>query len=114
VFRSMKTELGMRPVYHRIDDRIQGHLWITLLAYHLVHHIRLNLKSNDIHDSWDTLRNCMASHVRITTTMRTKNGDTFHIRKASRPEAHQMVIYKSLGLPPQPGGITKTIIADRR
>jgi len=34
--------------------------------------------------------------------------------KASRPEAHQMVIYKSLGLPPQPGGITKTIIADRR
>ncbi|MDX8414097.1 MAG: IS1634 family transposase [Mariprofundales bacterium] len=114
VFRSMKSELGMRPVYHRLDDRIEGHLWITLLAYHMVHHIRLNLKANDIHNSWDTLRNRMASHVRITTTMRTKSGDTFHIRKASRPEAYQMIIYKSLNLSPQAGGITKTIIADRR
>jgi len=113
VFRSMKSELGMRPVYHQVDDRIQGHLWITLLAYHLVHHIRLNLKGNDIHDSWDTLRKRMASHMRITTTMQTKSRDAFHIRKASRPDACQMVIYKTLGLSPQPGGITKTIVEDQ-
>jgi len=114
VFRSMKSELGMRPVYHRLDSRVEGHLWITLLAYHLVHHIRLNLKNSGIHDSWDTLRKRMANHMRVTTTMRTKDNQTLHIRKASRPEGLQQLIYKALGLNQQPGGVMKTIIADRQ
>jgi len=67
-FRSMKSELGMRPVYHRIQDRVEGHLWITLLAYHLVHSIRLRLKDHHIHDSWETLRRTMRGHMRVTTT----------------------------------------------
>ena len=32
VFRSLKSELGMRPVYHQTRQRVEGHLWITLLA----------------------------------------------------------------------------------
>jgi len=85
VFRSMKSELGMRPVYHQKNDRMKGHLWMTLLAYHLVHYIRLRLKDHDNHDSWETLRKAMHTHMRLTTTMRTRTGDTLHIRKASRP-----------------------------
>ncbi len=88
VFRSMKSELGMRPVYHQTTKRTDGHLWITLLAYHIVHHIRMRLKKNDIHNSWDTLRKKMYSHQRITTTMNTRDGRTLHIRKASRPVSH--------------------------
>jgi len=113
-FRSMKSELGMRPVYHRTTERVEGHLWITLLAYHLVHSIRLRLKDQGIHDSWETLRRTMRGHMRITTTMRTRLGDTLHIRKAARPEAWQQTIYKALGLSQNPGGIMKTIMPDRR
>lgn len=113
VFRSMKSELGMRPVYHQTTKRTDGHLWITLLAYHIVHHIRMRLKKNDIHDSWDTLRKKMYNHMRITTTMNTRDGRTLHIRKASRPESWQLPIYHALGLPSNPGGTSKTIISDR-
>ena len=113
VFRSMKTELGMRPVYHRLEDRVEGHLWITLLAYHLVHHIRLRLKDNGVHDSWDSLRKRMANHMRLTSSMRTRNGLTLHIRKASRPEPAQQEIYDMLGISHQLGGIMKTLVADR-
>jgi len=113
VFRSMKSELGMRPVYHQKTARVEGHLWITLLAYHLVHYIRLRLKDHDIHDSWETLRKTMHTHMRLTTTMHTSKGDTLHIRKASRPEAWQQTIYNALGLSYNPGGCVKTIIADR-
>ncbi len=112
VFRSLKSELGMRPVYHQTTMRVEGHLWITLLAYHLVHHIRLRLKAAGIHDSWDTLRQRMRSHMRVTTTMRTKDNKTLHIRKAARPEPWQQAIYKALDLPQNPGGIRKTIIPD--
>ncbi len=113
VFRSLKSELGMRPVYHQTTQRVEGHLWITLLAYHLVHHIRLRLKDHDIHDSWDTLRQRMHSHMRVTTTMRTKDNKTAHVRKAARPEPWQQVIYKILNLSHNPGGTQKTIIPDK-
>jgi len=113
VFRSMKSELGMRPVYHQITERVEGHLWITLLAYHLVHHIRTRLKEKGIHDSWEGLRRKMRCHMRITTTMRTRDGKTLHVRKASRPESWQQPIYRELGLSHNPGGTSKTIIADR-
>jgi len=87
---------------------------IAPLAYHLVHSIRLRLKDQGIHDSWETLRRTMRGHMRVTTTMRTRLGDTLHIRKAARPEAWQQTIYKALGLNQNPGGIMKTIMPDRR
>ena len=113
VFRSLKSELGMRPVYHQTTQRVEGHLWITLLAYHLVHHIRLRLKDHGIHDSWDMLRKRMRNHMRVTTTMRTKDNKTLHIRKAARPEPWQKVIYQTLNLAHNPGGVIKTIIPDK-
>ena len=51
-FRSLKTDLGLRPVYHHKEDRVTGHLFITLLAYHLVHTLRYQLKQQGIHLSW--------------------------------------------------------------
>jgi len=47
-FRSLKTDLGLRPVYHHKEDRVTGHLFITLLAYHLVHTLRYQLKQQGI------------------------------------------------------------------
>ena len=41
VFRSLKTDLGLRPVFHRIDRRVEGQLFISVLAYHFVHTLRL-------------------------------------------------------------------------
>lgn len=42
VFRSLKSELGLRPVYHQNTDRVRAHLFITVLAYHLVHTLRVS------------------------------------------------------------------------
>ena len=36
VFRSLKSELGLRPIYHRKPLRAEGHLFITVIAYQLV------------------------------------------------------------------------------
>ena len=42
----------MRPVYHQKTHRVEGHIFITLLAYNLVHQIRCQLKAQGIHDCW--------------------------------------------------------------
>ncbi|MCP3887362.1 MAG: transposase, partial [Desulfobulbaceae bacterium] len=59
VFRSLKSELGLRPVHHQIADRVSGHLFITVLAYHLIHAILYRLGQAGIHDSWTTLCNIL-------------------------------------------------------
>ena len=43
VFRSLKSELGLRPLYHRKPVRAEGHLFITVIAYQLVQVIRRRL-----------------------------------------------------------------------
>jgi hypothetical protein len=110
VFRSLKTDLGLRPVFHRIDRRMEGHLFISLLAYCLVHAIRLRLKDAGINDAWETIRNTMSIQVRITTTLKQSDGRAVHVRKASRPEPHQKLIYDALDLSPNPGGTLRAAV----
>jgi len=109
VFRSLKTELGLRPVYHQKTDRVTGHLFITVLAYHLVHTIRLQLKTNEQNSSWGNIRKQLEGQNRVTISMKQKNGNIVHIRKSTQPEIRQQKIYTTLGLSSYPG---KTIKAE--
>ena len=110
VFRSLKTDLGLRPVYHQIERRIEGHLFISVLAYHFVHTMRLQLKAKGIHESWQTLRQTLNSQQRITTTLTRRDGRAVHVRKATRPEPHQQRINEILGLSANPGGTHRTVV----
>ena len=110
VFRSLKSELGMRPIYHQKTHRVEGHIFITLLAYNLVHQIRCKLKAQGIHDSWDKIRTTMSTQVRVTTSMRDETGKQIHIRKSCRPNADQQKLQRALGLKSLPGKTEKTIV----
>jgi len=109
-FRSMKSELGLRPVRHQIEYRCDGHLFITVLAYHVLHAIRLKLKSRGITHSWSTLRNILSTHYRVTTSMRRSDGKMIYVRKTAKPEECHTKIYDALGLPNRPGRISKTLL----
>lgn len=110
VFRSLKSELGLRPVYHHKQARCDGHLLITVLAYQFVQIIRQQLKLHGIEDSWKTLRQSMAGQCRITASFRRPDGKALHVRKATRAEPQQRLVYTALDINPAPGGITKTVI----
>jgi hypothetical protein len=110
VFRSLKSELGLRPVYHHQSARVDGHLFISVLAYHLVHSLRIRLKAQGIHLSWESLRHQFAGQERVTVVLHRDDGQIYHIRKATRPEPHQQVLYNALSLPHLPGKTEKTLI----
>lgn len=110
VFRCLKTDLGLRPVYHQKTDRVTGHLFITVLAYHLVHTVRYRLKSADINSSWGNLLKQLEGQNRVTITMKKKDGNIVHIRKSTKPELRQQKIYTALELPSHPGQTIKTEI----
>lgn len=109
VFRSLKSELGMRPVFHQITKRVTGHLFISVLAYHLVHTIRYRLKKAGITSSWSDLRKQLIGQNRVTISMQCKNDDVVYVRKSTRPEPRQQNIYSALGICSHPGAIIKKI-----
>ena len=55
-FRFMKSGLGIRPVYNRLEHRLDGHMFITLIAYHITHAIRKKLKAAGINHRWEFIR----------------------------------------------------------
>ena len=105
VFRSLKSELGLRSVFHHKEDRADGHLFITVLAYQCVQVIRSKLKEAGITDSWATLRKTLQVQRRTTTSMRLEDGRTVHVRKTSKAEPALMRIYRALGIHAAPGGV---------
>jgi transposase len=113
-FRSLKSELGLRPVYHQKEERVTGHLFMTLLAYHLVHTLRFQLKQQDIHLSWDSIRNIMSTQQRITITLPTDAHKTIHLRTTTKAEVRQKQIYDALGIKPDLIGKYKTIVDKKK
>lgn len=107
VFRSLKSELGIRPVFHQVTERVTGHLFISVLAYHLVHSVRYRLKQSQINSSWSQLRKQLEGQSRVTVSMQCKDGQTVHIRKSTRPEPRQQEIYKALEIGLYPGPVIK-------
>jgi transposase len=109
VFRSLKSELGLRPVFHQKEDRSDGHLFITVLAYQCVQLLRTQLKKAGISDSWATLRKTLSVQRRVTTSLRRRDGRTVHVRKSTIAEPALMAIYQALAINPAPGGTKKLI-----
>ena len=96
VFRSLKSELGLRPIHHQTQLRSDGHLFITVLAYQLVQTIRRRLREHGETASW--------------TTLRRRDGRTLHVRKATLAEPAQLKIYIALGFDPQPCKTTRMVV----
>jgi transposase len=113
-FRSLKTDLGLRPVYHQKEDRVTGHLFITLLAYHLVHTLRYQLKLQGIHLGWDSLRNIMSTQQRFTIILPTDTNKTIHLRTTTKPDVLQQQIFTALSIKPDPLGKCKTVIDNKK
>jgi len=109
-FRCMKSELGLRPIYHHKEARCDGHIFITTIAYHLLHTIRFKLRQRGVRFCWTTIRKQLSTQVRITTTMKRKDNKVVHIRKSSKAEPLHQVVYDALNLSYQPGRTVKTIL----
>jgi len=110
VFRSLKSELGLRPIFHSKEERTEGHLFITVLAYQAVQVLRRRLKAHGINLSWARLREIFSTQQRVTATFKQRDGRTLHVRKATIAESKLKEIYDVLGISASPGGIQKLTI----
>jgi len=110
VFRGLKSELGLRPVFHHKEERTEGHLFITVLAYQLVQTIRRKLEAAGETLSWARLREILSVQQRVTATFRQRDGRTLHVRKPTTAEPALRRIYDALGIGAAPGGVRKLMV----
>lgn len=108
-FRFMKSDLGMRPIYHQKTHRVDGHLWITLLAYHLIKSCLYQLKQNGVVHHWRTIRIQMNSRMRVTLKAQTQQGEVLYHRSTTKPEVMHTKIYTALGIPSVIGKVKKVL-----
>lgn len=108
-FRCLKSELGLRPIFHQKGIRVDGHLFVTVLAYHVMQTILYRLKENGIHMQWQTFRAYMNTQARITTSFRDQANRQIRIRSTTNPESIHKEIYVALIIDPRPGKKIKSI-----
>ena len=95
-FRALKTELGLRPVYHQKSERTKAHLFISVLAYHLLISIEYQLHQHGNFHCWNTIRKQLSTHQRCTIILNDDQNQVHHIRVSGLPEARHKEIYKAL------------------
>jgi transposase len=98
-FRCMKSPLCERPIFHHLEHRVESHIFLCVLAYHVLVAIETTLLRQDIHTSWATVRDLLASHEIATIVLPTDQNGVLRIRRSATPEPDQRVLYEALGVP---------------
>jgi arsenate reductase-like glutaredoxin family protein len=95
-FRVLKTDLDLRPIYHKTDDASMAHLHLGILAYWLVSTIRYQLKIKGCNHSWSEIVRIMNTQKIVTTTMKNDKHEAIEIKQCSEPNEKVLDIYRKL------------------
>ena len=98
-FRAMKSPLMERPIFHQLAHRVETHIFLCVLAYHLLVTVEKTFLDQGIPTSWDWLREQLATHQVVTVVLPTSDGQEIRIRKATTPEPEHQAIYQALRIP---------------
>ncbi|MFZ4398144.1 MAG: IS1634 family transposase, partial [Kiritimatiellia bacterium] len=88
-FKALKTDLGLRPNRHQTEERVDAHVFLCVLAYHLLRNILWTLEQEGDNRNWETLKGILRTHSYTTILLPTRSGQTHRIRKAGQPEECQ-------------------------
>ena len=109
-FRVLKTDLDLRPVYHKTDAAAMAHLHLGLLAYWVVNTIRYQLKQKGINNEWRDIVRIMNTQKVVTTTMNNEWDQQIIIRQCSEPTEQVSKIYTVLQYKQKPFTRKKSVV----
>ncbi len=109
-FRTLKTDLDLRPIYHKNDDATMAHLHLGLLAYWLVNTVRYQLKNHGINSVWSEIVRIGNTQKVVTTTGTNTYNKTITTRRCSQPNEKLTNIYNILKLKHQPFTKRKSVV----
>src|SRR5215211_3706316 len=109
-FRTLKTDLDLRPIYHKTDEASMAHLHLGLLAYWVVNTIRYQLKQKGIKNEWRDIVRIMSTQKIVTTTMDNEYDQQIIIRQCTEPTDAVTKIYTALQYKSKPFTRKKSVV----
>ncbi len=110
-FHILKTDLDIRPVYHKTDEGIKAHLNLAVLAYWIVSVTKYRLKLKEYPNvRWDEIMRISQTQVVVTAEMETAEGDKIRVRQSTEAEEKLAVIYGLLNICANPIGKVKSVV----
>ncbi|NCB85755.1 MAG: IS1634 family transposase [Bacteroidia bacterium] len=95
-FRILKTDLDLRPIYHKTDDASMAHLNLGLLAYWLVSTIRFQLKQKGFTHDWREIVRMMNTQKCVSTSVENIEDKIITVRQCTEPTKNVKQIYDLL------------------
>lgn len=101
-FRTLKTDLRIRPIFHQTTENSIAHIFITVLAYHIVNIVLYRLKKWWINIRWSTFLKDMSTQIISTIEQKTITKKIVKTRLISNPTEKQQTYYDILKINPFP------------
>jgi transposase len=115
-FRTQKSELVLRPIWHQHENRVQAHILVCFLAYVLWKTLEQWMQASGLGSAPRTLLNELSRLKSTDVILPTAEGREVRLRCVSRPEPDLAVLLYRLGIAPPsrlqpPQWVPKEILA---
>jgi len=101
-FKTMKTDLHIRPIYHQTRENSIAHIFLTVIAYHIVNIVLYRLKDQWESIRWGTFVETMNSQTIWTIIQETIEGQQIKTRIIDNPTKKQKKYYDILWIKSKP------------
>ncbi|MCD6249407.1 MAG: IS1634 family transposase [candidate division Zixibacteria bacterium] len=102
-FKELKSDLGIRPVYHHKEDRVGAHIFVAFLSYCLQATLRQKLRNSASGLTSQAVLETLSRIQMLDVSIPTQDGRTLQMQRYTEAELeHKLILEKlNLTLPPQ-------------
>jgi len=103
-FRSLKSDLGLRPIHHRLERRVEAHIFVAFLAYCLQVTLKNSLRNQAPGLSPQAVMEKLATIQMIDVWIPTRDGRWLVMPRYTQPSQEVQILLDKLRmeLPKQP------------
>jgi transposase len=103
-FRTIKSDLAIRPVYHQLEHRVEAHIFVAFLSYCLMVTLKNLLRPHAPGLTAPATLEMLATIQMVDVWLPTTDGRWLVMSRHTQPEPEHKMLLKLLGLtlPPQP------------
>jgi transposase len=97
-FRSLKTDLGIRPIYHQTEQRVKAHILVAFLAYVLRRTLAEWMRGSELGNAPQPVIDEIKRIKSMDVVLQTDAGRDVRLRCVATPEMPLKILLDHLGL----------------
>jgi transposase len=97
-FKTLKSDLGLRPIHHQLESRVEAHILVAFLGYCLSVTLRMRLRESADGLTPRAVLQSMSQVQMVEVHIPTTDGRVLVLPRHTDPEPEQKMILEHLGL----------------